>query len=277
MAKPWQPPTARLNAKPRSFPEVVKDIRYCVWSVNRLRPNPGTQDQFTVWALGSGFFVAPNVFLTCNHVVNGPQLPHQAGDEYQFVQRLSAVTASQSPRFTPVLGADLHLYPDRDAAIFQINWTPQPYASVGYSDLPEGCEIGVAGYPLPQIVQSPTGQGLINFIYRVAKGVVTATITQSIQPVGGPATTQINTIEVNFLFVPGNSGGPIFDAETGRVFAFVHGFKDSEIVQRFAATNSQNVNQGAPTQHVQALHAVYSLGIRLDAIRTELEGFGVTL
>jgi len=191
---------------------------------------------------------------------------------------MSNGSANQTPRFAPVVGTDLHLYPDRDAAIFQLNGDPRPYVAVGYSDLAEGCEIGIAGYPLPQVVAGQVaGQGLINFIYRVAKGVVTATFTQSIKPGNGPATIQLNTIEVNFLFVPGNSGGPIFDAETGRVFAFVHGFKDSEIVQRFVNTNPQNVAGGAPAQHVQALHAVYSVGIRLDAIRTELQGFGVTL
>ena len=254
-------------------------MRYCVWSVNRLRPNPSGQDQtFTIWPLGSGFFVAPQVFLTCNHVVNGTELPHQLGDRYQFVQRMSNGSAKESPRFASVVGQDLHLLPNQDAAIFQLNWVPQPYVAVGYSDLGEGREIGIAGYRLPQIIAAqPGGQGLINFIYRVARGIITSTITHAIKPGNGPATAQLNTVEVNFLFVPGNSGGPIFDADTGRVFAFVHGYKDSEIVQRYVNTNAQNLSQGAPAQHVQALHAVYSLGIKLDAIRTELEGFGVAL
>ena len=111
----------------------------------------------------------------------------------------------------------------------------------------------------------------------VAQGVVTAAIVQSVKPGADPATVQLNTVEVNFLFVPGNSGGPIFDAETGRVYAFVHGYRDSEIVQRFVGTNPQNVSAGAPAQHVQALHAIYSVGIKLDAIRPELERFGATL
>jgi len=170
MAKPWQPPTARINTKSRPFPEVVKDMRYCVWSINRLRPDPPGQDQrVTVWTLGSGFFVSPDVFLTCNHVMNSVEQPHQTGDKYQLVQKMSNGSANASPLFVPVLGTDLHLLPDRDAAIIQLRWEPKPYVALGYDDLEEGCEIGVAGYPLPQIVPAANGgQSLINFTYRVA-------------------------------------------------------------------------------------------------------------
>jgi hypothetical protein len=84
-------------------------------------------------------------------------------------------------------------------------------------------------------------------------------------------------VEVNFLFVPGNSGGPVFDAETGRVLAYVHGFTSREIVQRLADTTPENIAVGADQKHIESLHAVYSLGIKLDNIREELERYGVTL
>lgn len=228
--------------------------------------------------LGSGFFVAPKIFLTCHHVVNSSKSPHVVGDRYQLAQSLSANSVTGSPQFIPVLGTDLHFFADRDAAILQLGDADRPYVSVGYNDISAGAEIGVAGYPLPRFVLDPAGNlQLANLIYRVAKGVVTSTVRQSLTPGSEPVTVQLNTIEVNFLFVPGNSGGPIFDAETGRVLAYVHGFMDNQIVQRYSETNQEHVTAGAPAKHIQALHAVYSLGIKLDAIRTELEGFGVAL
>src|ERR1039457_4911645 len=122
MAKPWQAPTARLNVKSRPFPEVVKDLKYCVWSINRFRPDPPGQDKrFTAGNLGSGFFVAPRVFLTCHHVMNSAKNPHQTGDRYQLVQSLSPNNATIGPHFIPVVGTDLHLFPDRDAAILQLD------------------------------------------------------------------------------------------------------------------------------------------------------------
>jgi S1-C subfamily serine protease len=231
-----------------------------------------------MWPLGSGFFVAPKVFLTCHHVVNSVMNPHEPGDRYQLVQSLAANTAFATTHFAPTVGTDLHLYPDQDAAILQVPGDGHPFVAISYSDLPDGSEIGVVGYPLSSILPPQNGGPVLtNVVYRVAKGVVTATYSQSIKPGPEPQTATLNTLEVNFLFVPGNSGGPIFDAETGRVLAFVHGFRDTQIVQRFSDTAPVNVTVGAPQKHVESLHAIYSIGIRLDGLRTALEGFGATL
>lgn len=280
MAKPWEAPTARISAKARSFADVVRDIRYCVFSIIRLRPDPPDQDKrYNATALGSGFFVAPTVLLSCNHVMNGIQAPHQHGDKYQLLQNMGTKGIRTITMPFVEIDQQLHLFPDKDAAILQTPANiPQPYASIGYTDTAEGVEIGVAGYPLPQIAVGPKGDlQFPGFFYRVAKGVITSTIRQHLNPMPNPLTTELGTIEVNFLFVPGNSGGPVFDAETGRVLAYVHGFTNREIAQNVADTNKANIDAGAEPKYIQSLHAVYSLAIRLDNIRTELERFGVTL
>jgi hypothetical protein len=210
--------------------------------------------------------------------MNGARVPHQTGDIYQLVR--NAGPTVQSITISPVvIGQQLHLFPDHDAAILQ---TPadchQPYSSVGYADTAEGLEIGVAGYPLSQVTPGPNGEPLYNgVVYRVAKGVITSTVRQRLNPAPDPQTAELRTVEVNFLFVPGNSGGPVFDAETGRVLAYVHGFTSREIVQRLADTTPENIAVGADQKHIESLHAVYSLGIKLDNIREELERYGVTL
>jgi hypothetical protein len=85
-------------------------------------------------------------------------------------------------------------------------------------------------------------------------------------------------IEVNFLFVPGNSGGPIFLAETSQVIGFVHGYHAAKIREKVVSTNANTVlPQGVGNQYVEHLHAIYSLGIKLDMIRATLQGFGVGL
>jgi S1-C subfamily serine protease len=177
------------------------------------------------------------------------------------------------------IGQQLHLFPDYDAAILKTPASsPQPYASIGYTDTAEGLEIGVAGYPLSQITTGPNAEPQFHgVVYRVAKGVVTSTVRQAIRPDPDPQTAVLSTVEVNFLFVPGNSGGPVFDADTGRVIAYVHGFTNREIVQRLADTSKENIDAGADPKHIESLHAVYSLGIKLLNIRGELEKFGVTL
>jgi hypothetical protein len=228
--------------------------------------------------LGSGFFVAPTVFLTCNHVMNGMRLPHQSGDNYRLLRSVGAGRVREISIPVVEIGQQLHLFPSQDAAILQTPADdPQPFASIGYTDAAEGHELGVAGYPLSQIVPGPDGQPQFQGVYRVAKGVVTSTIRQRLNPRPDPLTAELGTLEVNFLFVPGNSGGPVFDAETGRVLAYVHGFIDREIVQRLADTKKEHVDAGANPKYIQSLYAVYSLGIQLDNIHAILDEFGVTL
>jgi hypothetical protein len=229
-------------------------------------------------AIGTGFFVGPNALLTCNHVMNPPNNPHAPGDGYVIVQNLGSGMVKVSQTWPLTVGQNLFLFPDCDLAIIQTPGDPQPFATVGYNDIPEGTEIGVAGYPLSQILAGQNGEPQFpSIIYRVAKGVVTSAVTQMLEPRPCPRTRPLNTVEVNFLFVAGNSGGPIFDAETGRVMAFVHGFTNREINQNYVDTNAQNIAAGAPNKHIQSLQAIYSLGIKLDSIRQELERFGVEL
>jgi hypothetical protein len=88
----------------------------------------------------------------------------------------------------------------------------------------------------------------------------------------------VPVLEVNFLFVPGNSGGPVFAAETGRVIGFVRGYKTVKIREMVAtATMIQQLPLGVSGQYIENLNAIYSLAIKLDFIRATIESFGVTL
>jgi hypothetical protein len=90
----------------------------------------------------------------------------------------------------------------------------------------------------------------------------------------------VPVIEVNFFFVPGNSGGPIFDAETGRVFAYVKGMhtpKINEFLDSAFPITKSKLPAGMSDQYIADIRAVYSIGLMLDRVRTELEKFGVQL
>lgn len=84
-------------------------------------------------------------------------------------------------------------------------------------------------------------------------------------------------MEVNFLFVPGNSGGPIFDAETGRALAYVKGFRYPKIIEGEETCNLIAVPAGMQPKYLSAIYAVYSVGLTLDRVRRHLEQFGVKL
>ena len=267
----------RISSKKRPLPQVVADLRECVFSVIRHRVFNG---QNAAIPLGSGFFVSPNVFFTCYHVLNTSQAPHLPGDWYQLVsnfgQHGNAITVNPAE-----IGQNIHLYSEKDTALIHVDAAPaqQRFVVLDFGDALEGMDIGVVGYPLARL--HADNNGVLQFdglIYRVARGVVTSKLRQNIQTLSGdPLIREVDTIEVNFLFVPGNSGGPIFEAESGRVYAFVHGFRAEKIAENYFDTIPPNIAQGAPAKHIESLHAIYSVGIRISNVRAELQALGVAL
>lgn len=270
-------PTGRLSTKRREFTKVVSDLRHAVLAIVRFRPSQLQPGLFEITVLGSGFFVSPEVFVTCWHVIDSPQAPHQAGDKYQLVGNLGVAPVSY-----PVgdIGTDIHLFPDEDLAIVicRVN-KDQAYLSVSYADIEVGTEIGVAGYPLAMLATDASGNPDVKaLVYRVAKGVATSVYAYDIDHKDGHPIPNRRVVEVNFLFVPGNSGGPVFEAETGRAIAWVKGFRSHKIQENIEKCfpNTQ-VPTGLSNNYLAAVHAVYSIGLTLDRVRLQLEQYGVKL
>ena len=281
MASIYTPPTGRLNTRRRSFEEVVRDIRYTVFSVIRLRP--AANGTCNCSPLGSGFFVSRAVFLTCHHVVNPINAPHVDGDIYRLVAVTDTKGAGNAVQIMNVkVGESLHLFPDSDLALFRCDPVDptRPFVALEYGEVPLGKDVGVAGYPLPQLAPAP-GNGDLRYdglIFRVARGPLTATYSTALNSDQGIVLQNLPILEVNFLFVPGNSGGPVFDAETGRVAAFVHGYRTAKIRERVETVTMINpLPQGTANTYVENLSALYSIAIKMERARPHLETHGVTL
>jgi Trypsin-like peptidase domain len=276
----YTPPTGRLNTRRRQFEEVVRDIRYTVFAVIRLRP--AANGTHNCMALGSGFFVSREVFLTCHHVVNAVNAPHVDGDIYRFVAVTDAKGAGNGLQIPDVkVGESLHLFPDSDLALFRCPiLDTRPFVALEYGEAPLGKDVGVAGYPLPQLAPAP-GNGDLRYdglIFRVARGPLTSTYITALNNEQGMVLQNVPILEVNFLFVPGNSGGPVFDAETGRVAAFVQGYRTAKIRERVETVTMINpLPQGLGNTYVENLSALYSIAIKIERARPHLEAHGVTL
>jgi len=146
-------PTGRLKTKGKEFHEIVGDYRHVVCSVIRQRQMPGGMGAKPI---GTGFFVAKNIFITCDHVMNNPADPHQAGDSYLLVLNLTGASGKAYTIPNPQIGQEINLFPNLDLAVLRVPNTPQdqPYAPLEYGDVYEGEEIGVVGYPLPALQSS---------------------------------------------------------------------------------------------------------------------------
>jgi len=177
------------------------------------------------------------------------------------------------------LGKDIHLYPGQDFAILLSDTKPdQAFLPISYSDIPVGQEIGVAGYPLARLIADSSGSVTLGgMVYRVAKGVATAYYRTDLNAGDGHPLKDRMVLEVNFLFVPGNSGGPIFDAETGRAIAYVKGFQRHKIAEVHERCELIPVPAGMINEYLDSVYAVYSNGLTLEPVRAQLEEFGVRL
>ncbi|MBM3791636.1 MAG: trypsin-like peptidase domain-containing protein [Acidobacteria bacterium] len=269
---------AKITTQPRSFEGVVEDLRHAVFAVIRFRPDPTNSDRMRGGPLGSGFFISRQVFLTCNHVLNNPIGPHQDGDHYVLVNNLGhGGSIWQLPDLK--VGKDLFFFPDCDLSLIVCPHQKDPsFVALDEREATYGSEIGVAGYPLPRMAPDEQGKPRYDgLIYRVAKGTITSTFETVLRPDSGPPTALLPVIEVNFLFVPGNSGGPVFDARTGRVKGFVHGYQCHRIKEQIAeASQISTLPDGLGPKYIESVNAIYSLAVQLRSARAHLAGVGVS-
>jgi len=174
----------------------------------------------------------------------------------------------------PQQGKELSLFPELDLAVLLVAGTPnQPYLAINYSDVLVGEELGVVGYPLAALSTDSAGNLVLDgLIYRAGRGVVTGRFQVDIAGSGN----SLPAIEVNFMFVSGNSGGPAFDPETGRVIGMVQGFRWFKLTEQLMKANppQQLPLAIAPVFYAPIL-AFYSYAIKLDCFKTALDGFGV--
>lgn len=270
-------PQGKLSTNKRDFFKVAFEMRHVVYSVIRQRPTTVNGKQgFNGAVRGTGFFVSPEIFVTCHHVVNAAEDPHKDGDHYLLVANMGIGTQPHVVNvLNPQVGKEINFFPQFDFAVLKVpREAKRAHASLSFNRVYEGQEIGVAGYPVAKLFAVNGQLSADGLLYRVGNGPVSASYVANVSAV----MQQIPLVEVSFLFVPGNSGGPVFVAATGEVIGFVHGFHDEKIREKVVSTGPNTVlPNGVSNQYVEHIHAIYSLAIKLDVVRATLQGFGVGL
>jgi serine protease Do len=149
-------------------------------------------------AFGSGFVVASgdwgSQILTVEHVIHDASALHATLDDKRKVP--ARVTFADSTD---------------DLALVQIDVPNRPVAKLGASEgIDPGTEVGLAGYPVPDAFEDERlGERVSVYSGRVSS-------------------LRKDAIELDLPVIPGESGGPIFDAQTAEVIGLAESRFDDE-------------------------------------------------
>ena len=197
---------------------------------------------------GTGFVVGDGKLLVTNHHV----LPttEDAGDAK--VQRALAILVPQQGGEPELRRASL-VTSDRshDLAVLRFQGAALPPATLGSAELvPAGTSVALLGFPIG---------GLFGFAPVVHRGIV-ASVTRIALP--APGARQLNAATVSRLregpfeiyqldatAYPGNSGGPLIDADSGRVIGVVN-MVLVRSTRESALTNPTGITYAIPVRQV---------------------------
>ena len=163
---------------------------------------------------GSGFVFTPyGHVLTNHHVVSGASFAKRLGDREVrtrlSVERIEVLLRSQDPDSPPLsLPASVEVSdPELDLAVLSITGASLPYLALGDSDAAEpGEDVRVYGFPFGRHVEVAKGETSDAVpAVSVSRGAVSA--------VRGDAAGNAAFLQTSATVNPGNSGGPMVDAE----------------------------------------------------------------
>ncbi len=188
------PPGDPFVATYRALRPAVVLFTMTIPSDDPKRARRGERDD----AYGTGVVVESNAhgsrILTVEHVI------HDAHDLRATLDERRAVPAR-------VIAADQK----DDLALVAIDVPHRPVARLGRSsDVDPGTQIGIAGYPVPDAFQDEK------------------LITKTSVFFGRVSSVRNDTIELDLPVIPGESGGPVFLADSGAVIALAQSRFDDE-------------------------------------------------
>jgi trypsin-like peptidase len=165
-------------------------------------------------ATGSGFIVSPDGWVVTNHhVITGEKFVVTVRDQKVevsiSVDRIEVVLPARSPTqpARPYTATVYAADPDLDIALLRIVDTDLPYVGLGDSDVVEpGEQIQAVGYPFGaklEIAKTETSDAVPN--PTVSSGTISA--------LRADMSGERRYIQVSAVLNPGNSGGPVVDAD----------------------------------------------------------------
>jgi serine protease Do len=213
--------------------------------------NATTSPRFTF--RGTGFVVGDGQLVVTNAHVLPESADGAAGAQFGNQLRVLAIgPGAPQERVATVVKVDVA----RDLALLRIDGAPLPALSLASAvSVAEGKDVAFIGYPIGAVL------GIVPVTHR---GIVSA-VTQAVLPqansrvLSGRAAAQLREgsfpiYQLDATAYPGNSGGPLFDIETGHVIGVLNmvllkGTRESALSQ------PSGISYAIPVRHVLDLLA----------------------
>lgn len=218
---------------------IYKKIKAATVAMGVMQSSDG-KTPFTI--LGSGFCIDPSgIVVTCQHVLSAfmsKSIPEQIRDidpaeKSKSVQSVNPPTVLEAFAifYRPeLIGHNLVIIPSKvdlmmaknDYDLGLVRLLPHKHCPDGYpfieiedyQSLHEGQEVGLCGFPLGNFLLNQIGTVTSSF----SKGILS-----SIIPASGVDIKYLRGFQLNITATHGNSGGPVFSLETGKVFGVLQG------------------------------------------------------
>lgn len=232
------------------LPETISKVKPSVLIIGTF--NPTSSPRFAL--RGTGFVVAGNWAVTNAHVL-------QDGAEDEVGGKLVVQVRTSIPsglsgqgdlqmRQATVLEVDkLH-----DLALLQFDGTAVPQLTMRDSDtVQEGQSVAFMGFPIGGALgfSAVTHRGMVSSITSIALPSPSAQQLNA-RNVASLRSGSFNIFQLDATAYPGNSGGPMFDPDSGEVLGvinmvFVKSTKES------ALTNPSGISYAIPSKYVRQL------------------------
>lgn len=234
-------PGAVFSALPETIRRVKPSI-VAIGTFDRTR-SPAFIMRGTGFVLGDGNLVATNA-----HVI--PELLSATGGE-SLVARIPSAAEEDATRQRQA--RLFRVDRDRDLALLRIEGPPLPAISLSQETAREGQETIFIGFPIGTVLGlSPvTHRAMISAITPIAlPGATARQLTEKV--IRRLKSGTFNIYQLDGTAYPGNSGGPLLDAESGEVIGiinmvFVKGTKEAALSQ------PSGISFAIPVEHLREL------------------------
>jgi serine protease Do len=233
-----------------TLPDLVAAARPSVVPVGTFRATDNPRFSFR----GTGFVVGDGSLVVTNFHVLPPAAGGTSGASDLVNPTLMVLAPRAGRELEPRLATLVTSDRSRDLALLRIEGAPLPALTLGDAALVrEGVSVAFIGYPIAGILgYSPvTHRGIVASVASIVLPAASAG-QLSERAIARLREGPFDIYQLDATAYPGNSGGPVFDVETGRVIGVINmvlirGTKES------ALTNPTGISYAIPVRFVREL------------------------